>query len=118
MHVFSPDPYQVLGIAREATQREVKQAYRSLAKKFHPDHNSENPNAEARFKQIQQAYETLTGRKIPGRARPAAFYHGNYPPSFFKNEHPFSSFYWAMKNHFNRMRANRKVSEDGEALEE
>lgn len=118
MHGFNPDPCQVLGIGRDATQREVKQAYRSLAKKFHPDHNPEKPEAAKHFKQIQQAYETLTARRKPGKISPAAFYRGQYPPSLFKNEHPFLSFYWAVKNHFNRMHDNNKVSENVEWLDE
>jgi curved DNA-binding protein CbpA len=117
VHNFSNDPYGVLGIRRDATQREVKHAYRRLALKFHPDHNPAKPEAEARFKQIQQAYETLTGRKKPGKISPAAFYRGQYPPSFFNNEHPFFSFYWAVKKHFNRLHDNRKVSEDAEDLD-
>ena len=117
MHGFNPDPYQILGIARDATQREVKQAYRRLAMKFHPDHNPEKTEAEAHFKQIQHAYETLTDRKKPGKISPTPFHRGQYPPSFFKNEHPFFSFYWAVKNHFNRVQNNRKVSENVEKLD-
>ena len=108
MQDFNPDPYQVLGIARDATQRDVKGAYRRLAMKFHPDHNPENPAAEARFKQIQQAYQALTGRRRSDWASPAAYYHGNYPPSSFQDEHPFFSFYWAMKAYGDRILKNRK----------
>lgn len=108
MQGFNPNPYEVLGIARDATQREVKQAYRSLAMKFHPDHNPEKPEAEARFKQIQQAYEALTGRKNPDKVSPAAYYQGNCPPSYFQDEHPFFSFYWAMKTCGDRILKNRK----------
>jgi hypothetical protein len=110
---FSSDPYQVLGIGRDATQREVKQAYRLLAMKFHPDHSPDKPEAEERFKQIQKAYETLTGRKKPGRISPLTFYHRNYPPSFFKNVHPFFSFYCAMKTHGARIMKNRKSFRQG-----
>jgi hypothetical protein len=117
MNASNPDPYEVLGIARDATQREVKQAYRSLVKKFHPDHNPENPEAESRFKQIQQAYEAFTGRRKQGRIPPADFYHRNHPPSFFKNEHPFFSFYWAVKNHFDRIQNSCEVSKDAEDLD-
>jgi len=110
MHDFSSDPYEVLGIRRDAIQREVKQAYRQLALKFHPDHNPDKPEAEERFKQIQWAYECLTGRKKPGRGSPADFHRRQYPPSFFKNRHPFFSFYWAMRTHGDRIRKNRKES--------
>jgi molecular chaperone DnaJ len=118
VHSFNLDPYKVLGIARDATQREVKQAYRKLAMKFHPDHNPEKPESEASFKQIQEAYEILSGRRKQVRISPTAFSHRNHPPSFFKNEHPFFSFYWAVKNHFNRFHNNRKASEDAEELDE
>ena len=112
MHGFNPDPYEILGIARDATQREVKHAYRRLAMKFHPDHNPEKTEAEARFKQIQQAYEILTGRKKPCGISLTSSYHKPYAPPLFENEHPFFSFYWAVKNHFNQTHGNRKSSED------
>ena len=52
------DYYQIMGIPREATQDEVKRAYRKLARKYHPDVSKE-PNAEARFKEVGEAYEVL-----------------------------------------------------------
>lgn len=91
MRGLIPDPYEVLGITRDATQREVKQAYRKLAMKFHPDRHPEKPEAATRFKQIQQAYETLTGRSKQGRNWTAVFYHRNYPSPFSVDEHPFVS---------------------------
>ena len=97
MHAINPDPYEVLRISPDATQREVKQAYRNLAMKFHPDHNQGRPEAAERFKQIQQAYETLTGRRKDSRISANNFFHRGPLPSFFKNEHPFFSFYRAMK---------------------
>lgn len=52
------DYYRVIGLARDATPDEIKQAYRRLARKYHPDVSTEK-NAEARFKALAQAYQVL-----------------------------------------------------------
>jgi curved DNA-binding protein len=53
------DYYSSLGVAKTATEKEIKQAYRKLARKFHPDVNPGDKTAEARFKEINEAYEVL-----------------------------------------------------------
>src|SRR5713101_6164118 len=54
------DYYEVLGVSRGATGEELKRAYRKLALQFHPDRNPNDPQAEARFKEINEAYEVLS----------------------------------------------------------
>src|SRR4051812_12946337 len=53
------DYYQTLGVAKTASEKEIKQAYRKLARKHHPDVNPGDKTAEARFKEINEAYEVL-----------------------------------------------------------
>ena len=56
------DPYKVLGISRDATDDEIKKAYRQLSRKYHPDANVNNPDkdkAEEMFKLVQQAYQQV-----------------------------------------------------------
>lgn len=54
------DYYEVLGVARDATPEAIKKAYRGLARKYHPDVNPGDKTAEAKFKEVQQAYDILS----------------------------------------------------------
>ncbi|HHW27251.1 MAG TPA: molecular chaperone DnaJ [Firmicutes bacterium] len=54
------DYYEVLGVDKNASQEEIKKAFRQLAKKYHPDANPGDPTAEARFKEINEAYDVLS----------------------------------------------------------
>lgn len=63
------DPYSVLGVSRDASDEEIKKAYRKLSRKYHPDANINNPNkaeAEEKFKQVQQAYEQIIKEREQG----------------------------------------------------
>lgn len=60
------DPYQELGVAKTATPKEVKSAYRKLAKKYHPDQNPNDPKAKERFNAATQAYDIVGDEKKRG----------------------------------------------------
>ncbi|MET0246966.1 MAG: DnaJ C-terminal domain-containing protein [Sphingomonas sp.] len=75
------DPYATLGVARNASEAEIKKAYRNLAKELHPDRNKDNPKASERFSQVTQAYDLLSDKdkrarfdrgEIDGDGNPAA----------------------------------------------
>ena len=63
------NPYTVLGVPENASEEEIKKAYRALSRKYHPDANINNPNkaqAEEKFKEIQQAYQQIMREKEGG----------------------------------------------------
>ena len=83
------DHYQTLGAARAANDKELKSAFRTLARQYHPDANQDDPGAEERFKEINEAYEVLSdpkSRKLydrfgdDWRAYRDAGYTGDEPP--------------------------------------
>src|SRR5262245_37350193 len=67
------DYYEVLGVSRTASEKEIKQAYRKLARENHPDRNPGDKAAEARFKEVQEAYDVLSDKQQ--RARYDRFGH-------------------------------------------
>ena len=56
---MAEDPYRVLGVSSDASDAEIKRAYRKLARQYHPDRNPDDAAAEERFKAIQAAYEAI-----------------------------------------------------------
>src|SRR5918912_949228 len=57
------DYYDILGVKKTATEEEIKKAYRNLAKKYHPDKNKGNKEAENKFKEISEAYAVLSDKE-------------------------------------------------------
>jgi len=73
------DYYQLLGVSRNATDAEIKKSFRRLAMKYHPDRNSDNPEAEEQFKKIKEANDVLSDPKK--RAAYDQFGHAGVDPS-------------------------------------
>src|SRR3954465_14567882 len=73
------DYYTVLGVARDASEEDIKKAYRKLAMKHHPDRNPDDKSAEEKFKEAKEAYEILTDARK--RAAYDQFGHAGVDPA-------------------------------------
>ena len=74
------DYYEVLGVSKTASDDEIKSAYRKLAKKYHPDLNPNNKEAEKSFKDVNEAYSILSDKDK--RQRYDQFGHAGVDPSY------------------------------------
>jgi curved DNA-binding protein len=127
------DYYKVLGVSRSANEEEIKRSFRRLAKQYHPDTNPNNPQAEARFKQINQAYEVLGDRQkraeYDRRERqgsvPFGTSYGTYDPSQADTRrgngdttnNEFSSIFDSIFGFGNRARQRQSPADRGQDIE-
>ncbi len=82
---MASDPYEVLGVTRDASEQEIKKAFRLLARELHPDVNAHDPEAEEKFKQAAEAYEILSDserRATYDRYGHEGLRSGGYAPDF------------------------------------
>ena len=73
------DPYKVLGVSPDASDEEIKRAYRKLAKQYHPDLNPDNKEAEEKFKEVNEAYAVLSDKEK--RQKYDQFGHAAFDPA-------------------------------------
>ena len=92
------DPYKVLGVSPNASDDEIKQAYRRLAKQYHPDRNPGDASAAKKMQEINAAYEQI---KNPEKANPQSGYgsYGGYSNSYSSNQSSADQYQQAAYNY-------------------
>src|SRR5262249_55799888 len=75
------DYYELLGVPRKSSTKEIRTAFRKLARKYHPDLNPGDKSAEEKFKQLQEAYDVLSDAKKRQMYDEHGFYSENYQPN-------------------------------------
>lgn len=89
MATQSSDPYTTLGVARGASEKDIKSAYRKLAKELHPDRNKDNPRAAERFSKVTQAYDLLSDKDKRARFDRGEIDSEGNPANPFAGQNPF-----------------------------
>lgn len=109
------DPYEILGVSRDATADEIKSAFRRLAREHHPDVNQGNPDAEERFKEIGQAYAVLSDPEK--KARYDQFGTADEIPSGnFQNFGDFADIFQMFFGNMAGGQVRRNMGRDGDDL--
>ena len=88
------DPYSVLGVKPDASDEEIKRAYRDLARKYHPDNYQNNPLAdlaEEKMKEINEAYDAITKMRASGGGSQQSGYQSGYQQSGYRRQSGYSA---------------------------
>lgn len=101
------DPLEILGLAGNASKAEIKKRYRDLSKQCHPDHNQDDPDAATRFREVQRAYERISGNRTQRRGVEGAIEQrkNQRPSAQDMQEKPFSGFFNALRAYTERSRS-------------
>lgn len=116
--------YDILGVKKSANEKEIKQAFRKLAKQYHPDANPNDPQAEAKFKELNEAYEVLGDSEKRaqydrfGSAYPGGFPGGNGSPNYTNVDFNGESFSDILENLFGGMGGFGRTSSYGSTVRE
>lgn len=117
---MSKDYYKILGVEKGASEDEIKKAYRKMAMQYHPDKNPDNPEAEAKFKEAAEAYDTLSSpdKKANydryGSNGPSGSYNGGF--GGFNMDDIFSNFGDIFGNAFNQRHGAQRPQSKGSNL--
>ena len=114
------DPYKVLGVAPDATDEQIKVAYRDLARKYHPDNYANNPLADLaqeKMKQINEAYDTITKQRKAAQNHSSAYSQQTYRSSSGSYQYGQSSRGTAQFADIRRLIMQRRIVEAEELLD-
>jgi curved DNA-binding protein CbpA len=104
MNRSSGDPYEILGVARDASEKEIRKRYRKLCKRYHPDLNHDDPQAAEIFRKVKWAYEIVSGGMRRGSLEQAASADFSRADADEESPRPFFGFFHAVRAYCMRKR--------------